>query len=114
MQEKHEGIEAICQHCEHEWVQPLAPETGSLQCPECGGCTAIEDMEELLDPPIHIVISRYPTIGTYLKVSTEVDRLYLAGILSEVMFMVNSSTAPTCRPEDCELKVIFSVERPKD
>lgn len=105
--------QSVCQHCQHKWVAVCPIETESLECPKCGGYTAIADMDDLLNPPLHLVISRYDG-ATYLKPSREIDRIQLAGILSEVLFMVNSSSSKTCKPEDCQLRVILSVEKPED
>lgn len=104
---------AICQHCKHQWAAVCPAETESLECPECGGYTAIAEMDQLLNPPIHLVISRFNN-ATYLKVSRQCDRLYLAGLLAEALAMVTSSGCATVKPEDCQLSVILSVEKPNE
>lgn len=102
---------AVCQHCQHQWVAAFPMEADSLECPSCGGYTAIAEMADILNPPLHLVISRFSN-ATYLKVSRECDRIYLAGLLSEALHMVNSSGVSVARPEDCQLKVILTVEEP--
>lgn len=102
---------AVCQHCGHQWAAVCPAETESLECPSCGGYTAISEMDDLLNPPLHLVISRFGN-ATYLKVSRQCDRLYLAGLLSEALAMVTSSSSSKVKPEDCQLSVILSVEKP--
>ncbi len=104
---------AVCQHCKHQWAAVCPADTESLECPSCGGYTAIAEMSDILNPPVHLVISRFDD-ATYLKVSRQCDRLYLAGLLSEALFMVNSSGCSVVKPGDCQLNVILSVEKPKD
>ncbi|MBD3882164.1 hypothetical protein IFO70_10375 [Phormidium tenue FACHB-886] len=103
---------AICQHCNHRWAAVCPEEAESLECPDCHGYTAIADMKELLNPPLHLVISRFGN-ATYLKVSKQCDRLYLAGLLAEALAMVTASGCSVVKPEDCQLRVILSVEKPE-
>lgn len=104
--------QAICQHCNRKWIAVFECDTESLECPECHGCTAVSEMAQLLNPPLHLVISRYED-GTYMKISRECDRIYLAGLLSEALHMVNASSVSIVKPEDCQLRVILSVEKPE-
>lgn len=104
---------AACQHCNHRWAAVFPAEAESLECPSCGGYTAVEEMSDILNPPIHLVISRFDN-ATYLKVSRQCDRLYLAGLLSEALAMVTSSGCAVVKPEDCQLSVILSVEKPNE
>lgn len=106
------ATDSICQHCNHRRAAVSPEETESLECPKCGGYTAIADMDDLLNPPLHLVVSRFRD-GTWLKVSRECDRIYLAGLLSDVLYMINSSECGTVKPSDCELRVILSVEKPQ-
>jgi hypothetical protein len=105
--------QAVCQHCKHQWAAVCPAETEALECPSCGGYTAISEMNDLLNPPLHLVISEIGN-ATYLKVSRQCSRLYLAGLLSEALAMVTSSDCAVVKPEDCRLRVILTVERPEE
>ncbi len=58
--------------------------------------------------PLHIIVSRMSD-ATYLKVSRECDRVYMAGLLAEALAMVTASETPTVKPEDCRLDVVITL-----
>ncbi len=61
-----------------------------------------------MDNALHIIISRMND-ATYLKVSRECDRIYMAGLLAEALAMVTASETPTVKPEDCQLDVVITL-----
>lgn len=65
-------------------------------------------------PSFHLIISRIKE-DTWLKVSDEIRRHELIGILMDIVFMLQSSNAIFVRPEDCKLRayVIIDDEQPE-
>lgn len=103
--------QAVCGCCDRRWQAVFNAEAEELECPECGEMTSIETMPDLLKPPLHIVISELHD-AIFVKVTKEVDRLYVAGLLNDALWMINQSGNKVCKPtDDGSLDVFVTVNR---
>ena len=63
--------------------------------------------------PLHLVISSMR--GTvWIKPSRPCNRIMLLGMMMDAVFMLQTSTAQTVRPEDCRLRVLLTVDDEQD
>lgn len=107
MDGEHFSGEVVCRSCGHEWVA-IAPVSASgvipLECPNCGHLNQIA----VPTPPLHFVVSHFNQ-ATWLKPSRPVRRQEAIALLSEALFMLNSSDAAVLLPEDCTLQAWLTV-----
>lgn len=102
---------AICGSCDRRWQAVFDASAEELECPTCSEMTAIAFMPELLKKPLHVIVSSFHD-AIFVQVSKSVDRLHLAGLLSDALYMVNQMTCDIYRPEDePELDVFVTVNR---
>lgn len=65
------------------------------------------------DAPIHVVIS-HMNERVWIKPSRPVNRQILIGILSDILYLLQSNTCKTVHPNDCPLRVMLTVDEDQE
>jgi hypothetical protein len=61
------------------------------------------------DDNIHLVVSHFNK-ATWVKPSRKVSRIYLIGLLTEAIGMMQSASCQEIDPEDCKLPVFIAID----